>query len=394
MALGNNGLIRTDTGRNDIEFVDTLAYNSSYNILKRTGTGRSDIAWESINTGSDTSGVTAGTSDVLDGKYFVNSSGSRLEGTMPNRGNGPVASTSRVVGNNNVYFRMNPGRYTSSYSGSIYNTTSEADKPEVYATYAQVASLVGLTGSKLMQGQTVLGVAGTGTGDGTAAAGDILSGKIVYVDGKKITGSMTNQGAKSSSLNCGASYTIPKGYHNGSGIIKANSLSSQTSATAVAADIISGKTAWVNGRKITGTLVRTKSVNLTMYSGTITINSSFSNRTIINGYDISSTYDDSDIYAFVFRVDYTSGTNKTDRYIVAGKKSYTISAMMGSGVTIPTIASAYSTTSDVTAPNSASWYIRLYRMSTPRFYATIYKHDVEGSGGSVTLKIILEKIII
>ena len=110
---------------------------------------------------------------VLDGKYFVNSSGSRLEGTMPNKGNGPIASTSRVVGNNNVYFRMNPGRYTSSYSGSIYNTTSEADKPEVYATYAQVASLVGLTGSKLMQGQTVLGVAGTGTSDGTAVAADI-----------------------------------------------------------------------------------------------------------------------------------------------------------------------------------------------------------------------------
>lgn len=146
MAVGNNGLIRTDTGRNDIEFVDTLAYNSSYSILKRTGTGRTDIAWSSINTGSDTSGVTAGTADVLTGKYFVNSAGSRLAGTMQ------------------------------------------------------------------------------------------------------------NQGAKTASLNCGGSYTIPKGYHNGSGKVTANSLSSQTSANATAADIVSGKTAWVNGSKITGTL--------------------------------------------------------------------------------------------------------------------------------------------
>ena len=309
MALTSNGLIRTDTGRNDIEFVDTLAYNSSYNILKRTGTGRSDIAWESINTGSDTSGVTAGTSDVLDGKYFVNSSGSRLEGTMPNRGNGPVASTSRVVGNNNVYFRMNPGRYTSSYSGSIYNTTSEADKPEVYATYAQVASLVGLTAGKLLQGQTVLGIAGTGTGDGTAAAADILSGKTAYVDGSKITGSMSNQGAKTASLNCGGSYTIPKGYHNGSGKVTANSLSSQTSATAIAADIVSGKTAWVNGSKITGTYTGRKSINKVLYNGNIQYNGAIKN--ILSSYSLSD-YDISNVYGFIIKITVESATSNGD----------------------------------------------------------------------------------
>ena len=51
---------------------------------------------------------------------------------------------------------------------------------------------------------------------------------------------MTNQGAKTSSLNCGESYTIPTGYHNGSGKITANSLASQTSATATASDILNG----------------------------------------------------------------------------------------------------------------------------------------------------------
>ena len=67
-----------------------------------------------------------------------------------------------------------------------------------------------------------------------------------------MTGTMANHGAKTSSLNCGSSYTIPAGYHNGSGKITANSLASQTSATATAAKILSGYTAWVNGSKITG----------------------------------------------------------------------------------------------------------------------------------------------
>ena len=89
--------------------------------------------------------------------------------------------------------------------------------------------------------------------DANAGVAQILNGYTAYVGGKKITGTMANQGAKTSSLNCGGSYTIPAGWHNGSGKITANSLASQTSATATAAQIASGYTAWVNGSKITGT---------------------------------------------------------------------------------------------------------------------------------------------
>lgn len=101
----------------------------------------------------------------------------------------------------------------------------------------------------------------------TAEAQHILSGQTAYANGSKITGTMANQGAKAASLNCGGSYTIPAGYHNGSGKITANSLASQTGATAEAQNIMSGKTAWINGSKVTGNAACISGVNLTeLYS--------------------------------------------------------------------------------------------------------------------------------
>lgn len=91
---------------------------------------------------------------------------------------------------------------------------------------------------------------------GNATDSQVLSGNTYYnTDAKsKRTGSMANQGAKTASLNCGGSYTIPAGFHNGAGKVTANSLASQTVADSSAGHILKGKTAWVSGKKITGTI--------------------------------------------------------------------------------------------------------------------------------------------
>jgi hypothetical protein len=90
----------------------------------------------------------------------------------------------------------------------------------------------------------------------TAGAGDVLAGKVILdSEGEPLTGTMPERGNWSSSeLSAGASITIPGGHHSGSGKVTAKSLSAQTSGTATAAQILSGKTAWVNGSEVTGSM--------------------------------------------------------------------------------------------------------------------------------------------
>lgn len=70
---------------------------------------------------------------------------------------------------------------------------------------------------------------------GDASASNVLTGKTFSSNtaGRAVSGTMPNKGAVSASVNCGGSYTIPAGYHNGSGKVTGNSLSSQITASAV-----------------------------------------------------------------------------------------------------------------------------------------------------------------
>lgn len=161
-------------------------------------------------TGTYTSDATADATHILRDKIAY-SKGSKITGTMANNG---------------------------SWSCTGINAGAEYTIPAGYHTGR------GKVIANSLSGQT----------QATATAANIAEGKTAWVNGTKITGTMTDHGAVAMALALGGTYKIPAGYHNGSGKVTTQSLSSQTPGTAAASHIISGKTAWVNGSKITGTL--------------------------------------------------------------------------------------------------------------------------------------------
>lgn len=66
-------------------------------------------------------------------------------------------------------------------------------------------------------------VTGTLALTGTAYASDVLYGETFYNTNAKtkVTGTMPNRGAVDTTINPGSSYTVPAGYHNGGGRVKA-----------------------------------------------------------------------------------------------------------------------------------------------------------------------------
>lgn len=125
---------------------------------------------------------------------------------------------------------------------------------------------------------------GTVTSEGTelptlanpANAGEIISGKqSIGQNGETLTGTMPNNGAVSKDLTAGEKYIIPAGYHNGQGKVTAPTVASETPGTAEAVDILSGKTAWVNGEQITGSIPTKTAEDVTIQGASVSVPSGY-----------------------------------------------------------------------------------------------------------------------
>lgn len=133
----------------------------------------------------------------------------------------------------------------SDYAGIISSHGSDTDAPStsvIYKLYQSFQDGVtkiynavvsnGVTPASKALSVIVAGINAIRSG-GTAAASQILTGATAYVNKELVTGSMPDNGAVSATVAPGASYTIPEGYHNGSGTVTAGSQSIKVVTVAI-----------------------------------------------------------------------------------------------------------------------------------------------------------------
>ena len=156
----------------------------------------------------------AATTDVLSGKEFTSSNGLKITGSIP------------TITDNTTYFystdnTQNPVIISNGWSDNkpkirnIYNSSGTASGQKYLEFY--------YTGTKGYVGENcIFAIPAVAASIGSVTAGQVLDDKtFTSTAGVCLTGTMPNNGKVTESISPGQSYTIPAGYHNGSGTVTA-----------------------------------------------------------------------------------------------------------------------------------------------------------------------------
>lgn len=136
--------------------------------------------------GIDTSDANAVANDIVQDKTaYVN--GEKITGTLPLFPNTRTFTVDGGVTNDTENSRIQIRTINTTKQILDSNLNMEFN-----GEYTDVAEAIGLTADKIVSGNTILGVEGTGevlnTSDATATVNDLVEGKTAYINGEKITG--------------------------------------------------------------------------------------------------------------------------------------------------------------------------------------------------------------
>ena len=195
----------------------------------------------------DLTGDNVAASDVLSGKKFHLPSGAEGTGTI-------ASKTAETFHPSTTAQTIAAGKYLSG-AQTIAPVTQEG------ITAENIKAGVQVNVGDADDADRIIGVTGTFTADATASAAEILNTKTAYKNGSKITGSMPNNGAVSGSISTKAGqYTVPQGYHDGSGKV---SIASAEQAKILAGNIKSGITILGVTGTYTGEAITTQNKEIT-----------------------------------------------------------------------------------------------------------------------------------
>lgn len=373
VAGGGNYTLQNKGPITPTKSLQSIAPDSGYYGLSAVSIGAIPDAYQ------DVSSVTASASDVLATKTIVTDDGTVTVGTMVN--NGAISKTLDATTSNQSY--TVPTGY---HNGSgIVSITLE----EKSATPTTSSQNITPTSGKVLSKVTVAAIPAKfgDTSNDDAIASNLLYGKVAHSYNSQtnaaieITGTMPNNGAISQTLTTSStSYTVPAGYHNGSGTVNivtetksatptessqtitptsGKVLSSVTVAAiptkykdasgtdAVAADVLEDKIFVNSTGEVTGTMVNRGTVTQTLDattgkqsytipagkhsgSGTVSIvleeksitpTTSAQNVTPTEGKVLSKVT----VNAIPTKFGDTTGDTATAAYILAGYKAHTIS---------------------------------------------------------------------
>lgn len=177
--------------------------------------GLSDVTVKPIpETYQNVSAVTAAAGDVLANKVIVDATGKTITGTMPN--NGAVSKTLDATNGNQSY------TVPAGYHNGEGTVTIALESKTVVPTKA--VQNIAPTAGKVLSTVTVSAIPNeyANVSKVTATSEKVLEGaSFVSSKGAIIEGMMPNNNAVAATIDglTNTSYTIPKGYHNGSGTV-------------------------------------------------------------------------------------------------------------------------------------------------------------------------------